>query len=146
MEQLETIQPLTSAPREERIEAIADEGATREADAGWAIRTAASNSARNDVAGVGGGIHIPGLGFDHILEIGGAASITQSLKGIKLGDFITIIGFLTLSDKQPALMEAMNHLRIVGGIFVRSKVQFEEMNRAIDPIKIKPVVESKIFS
>ncbi|KAK2925416.1 Polyketide synthase, enoylreductase domain [Fusarium oxysporum f. sp. vasinfectum] len=87
-----------------------------------------------------------GLGFDHILEIGGAASIAQSLKGIKLGGVITIIGFLTSSDKQPALMEALNHLCIVRGIFVGSKVQFEEMNRAIDSIKMKPVVESKIFS
>ncbi|KAJ4031206.1 hypothetical protein NW761_013273 [Fusarium oxysporum] len=87
-----------------------------------------------------------GLGFDHILEIGGAASIAQSLKGIKLGGVITIIGFLTSSDKQPALMEALNHLCIVRGIFVGSKVQFEGMNRAIDSIKMKPVVESKIFS
>ncbi|KAF5691267.1 alcohol dehydrogenase [Fusarium denticulatum] len=87
-----------------------------------------------------------GLGFDHILEIGGAASIAQSLKGIKLGSVITIIGFLTSSDTQPALMEALNHLCIVRGIFVGSKVQFEEMNRAIDSIKLRPVVESKIFS
>ncbi|RFN54516.1 alcohol dehydrogenase [Fusarium flagelliforme] len=146
MEQLETTQPLTLAPCEERIEAIADEAATREADAGWAIRIAVSSSARNDVVGVGGTIQISGLGFDHTLEIDGAASIAQSLKSVKLGGVITIIGFLTSSDKQTALMEALNHLCIVRGIFAGSKVQFGEMNRAIDSIKMKPVVDRKIFS
>jgi hypothetical protein len=55
IEQLETIQPLTLAPWEERI---ADEAAAREAEAGWAIHIAVSSSARNDVVGVGGAIHI----------------------------------------------------------------------------------------
>ncbi|KAM0203180.1 hypothetical protein ACHAPA_009779 [Fusarium lateritium] len=87
-----------------------------------------------------------GLGFDHILEIGGAASIAQSLEGIRLGGVITIIGFLTSSYKQPALMEAPYHLCIVRGIFVGSEVQFEEIDRAIDSIKMKRVVESKILS
>ncbi|KAJ4326299.1 hypothetical protein N0V84_003165 [Fusarium piperis] len=87
-----------------------------------------------------------GHGFDHILEVGGAASIAQSLKGIKLGGVITIIGFLAPSDEQPPLMAVLNHLCIVRGIFVGSKVQFEEMNRAIDSIKMRPVVDPKVFS
>ncbi|KAL6702276.1 NAD(P)-binding protein [Trichoderma pleuroticola] len=87
-----------------------------------------------------------GLGFDHILEIGGAASIAQSLKAIKLEGVITIIGFLTSSDKQPPLMDALNHLCIVRGIFVGSRQQFEEMNRVIDSAKIRPVIDSNLFS
>ncbi|KAK2737444.1 putative alcohol dehydrogenase [Colletotrichum kahawae] len=39
-----------------------------------------------------------GLGFDHILEIGGAATVAQSLKAIKLEGIITIIGFLTSNE------------------------------------------------
>lgn len=87
-----------------------------------------------------------GLGFNHILEIGGAASIAQSLKGIKLGGVITIIGFLTSSDEQPPLMDVLNHLCIVRGIFVGSRVQFQEMNKAIDQAKIKPVVDPARFA
>lgn len=87
-----------------------------------------------------------GLGFDHILEIGGAGSIAQSLKAIKLEGVITIIGFLTSSDKQPPLMDALNHLCIVRGIFVGSRQQFEEMNRAIDSAKIRPVVDPTVFA
>ncbi|KAL7926086.1 hypothetical protein ACQKWADRAFT_281732 [Trichoderma austrokoningii] len=87
-----------------------------------------------------------GVGFDHILEIGGPGSLEQSLKAVKLEGLITIIGFLAPSDKQPPLMDALNHVCIVRGVFVGSKQQFVEMNRAIDSAKIKPVVDSNIFS
>ncbi|KAI5460429.1 hypothetical protein BGZ63DRAFT_472932 [Mariannaea sp. PMI_226] len=88
-----------------------------------------------------------GLGFDHVLEIGGATSVGQSLKAIKLEGVITIIGFLTSAGagEQPPLMDALNHICTVRGIFVGSKQQFEEMNRAIDSAKIVPVVDSQVF-
>lgn len=86
-----------------------------------------------------------GTGFDHILEVGGPGSLEQSLKAIKLEGVITIIGFLAPSSKQPPLMDALNHVCIVRGVFVGSKEQFVEMNRAIDSVKIKPVVDSNIF-
>ncbi|TQV95653.1 hypothetical protein V2A60_000839 [Cordyceps javanica] len=89
-----------------------------------------------------------GLGFDHILEIGGATSIGQSLKAIRMEGVITVIGFLTSADKseQPVLMDALNHLCTVRGIFVGSREQFVEMNRAIDEGGIHPVVDSKVFA
>ncbi|EGR45145.1 uncharacterized protein TRIREDRAFT_23292 [Trichoderma reesei QM6a] len=87
-----------------------------------------------------------GVGFDHILEIGGAASIAQSLKAIRMEGVITIIGFLTSSEKEPAVMDILNHVCIVRGIFVGSRQQFEEMNRAINSTKIRPVVDRNIFS
>lgn len=89
-----------------------------------------------------------GRGFDHMLEIGGAATVGQSLKAIRLQGLITIIGFLTSAenDKQPNLMEASNHICTFRGIFVGSRVQFVVMNRAIDAWKVKPVVDSKTFS
>jgi ribonuclease HI len=46
------------APWEERVEAITDEAAAREAEACGAIRIAVSSSARNDVVGVGGAVQI----------------------------------------------------------------------------------------
>jgi hypothetical protein len=59
MEKMETINPFTLAPWEQRVQTIADEIAARQADAGWAIRIAVSSSARNEVVGVGGTIRIP---------------------------------------------------------------------------------------
>ena len=89
-----------------------------------------------------------GLGFAHILEIGGASSVGQSLKAIKLEGVITIVGFLTTadSDKQPSLMDALNHICTVRGIFVGARDQFVDMNRYIDSCKIRPVVDSRVFA
>ncbi|KAF7538855.1 hypothetical protein G7054_g2608 [Neopestalotiopsis clavispora] len=87
------------------------------------------------------------LGFDHVLEIGGATSVAQSLKAIKLEGLITIIGFLTSASAadQPPLMDALNHLCMVRGVFVGSRQQFVEMNRAIDSAGIQPVVDERQF-
>ncbi|KAJ4176429.1 hypothetical protein NW755_014420 [Fusarium falciforme] len=67
------------------------------------------------------------LGFDHILEIGGAATVGQSLKAIKLEGVITIIGFLTSADndKQPPLMDALNHIYPKVFLFEEAKEAYE---------------------
>lgn len=69
------------------------------------------------------------------------------MKAIKLEGLITIIGFLTFAenDQQPNLIEALNHICTVRGIFVGSREQFVEMNRAIDEWNIKPIVDAKAF-
>uniref|UniRef100_A0A8H7K5N7 RNase H type-1 domain-containing protein n=1 Tax=Bionectria ochroleuca TaxID=29856 RepID=A0A8H7K5N7_BIOOC len=62
MEELETINPFTLAPWVARVQTIVDDGDNSEikqADLGWAVRTAVSSSARNGVVGVGGVIEIP---------------------------------------------------------------------------------------
>ncbi len=85
-------------------------------------------------------------GVDHILEVGGPTTMKQSLNAIKIEGVISIIGFLGGAPKdQPSFLECLNHLCIVRGILVGSRLQFEEMNRAIDANRIKPVVDSRIF-
>ncbi|KAJ6436906.1 reverse transcriptase [Purpureocillium lavendulum] len=62
MEELETINPFTLAPWAERLQAIMDEGdaaTAARADLGWAVRVAASSSARNGLVGVGGAVDLP---------------------------------------------------------------------------------------
>lgn len=88
-----------------------------------------------------------GQGVDHILEVGGPRTMAQSLKAIKMDGVISIIGFLGggSSKDQPSFLECLNHVCIVRGILVGSRLQFEEMNLAIDANKIKPVVDSRIF-
>ncbi|EXJ95554.1 alcohol dehydrogenase [Capronia coronata CBS 617.96] len=88
-----------------------------------------------------------GVGVDHIVEVGGAGTLTQSLKAIKLEGTITIIGFLGGVNKEdmPSLLDALNNICTVRGILVGSRQQFEEMNRAIEANGIHPVVDKKIF-
>ncbi|KAJ0162024.1 Zinc-type alcohol dehydrogenase-like protein, partial [Colletotrichum tanaceti] len=90
-----------------------------------------------------------GLGVDHIIEVGGPGTVAQSLKAVKLEGVISVIGFLSIGDagagEQPTLLDALNNICTIRGIFVGSRQQFEQMNRAIDANGIKPVVDDKIF-
>ncbi|KAL8944340.1 MAG: hypothetical protein Q9216_000525 [Gyalolechia sp. 2 TL-2023] len=88
-----------------------------------------------------------GLGVDHILEVGGPTSMAQSLQAIRPEGVISIIGFLGGSSKdQPSFLQALQNLCIVRGILVGSRLQFEQMNEAIDSCGIKPVVDEKVFA
>ncbi|KAL2407386.1 Zinc-type alcohol dehydrogenase-like protein [Exophiala dermatitidis] len=88
-----------------------------------------------------------GEGVDHVVEVGGAGTLEQSLKAVKLEGVISIIGFLGGTNKQdmPGLLDALNNLCTVRGILVGSKQQFQEMNRAIEANDIHPVVDSNTF-
>lgn len=88
-----------------------------------------------------------GLGVDHILEVGGPKTMTQSLKAAKPEGVISIIGFLGgMSKEQPSFLECLNHVVTVRGVLVGSRLQFENMNEAIDANGIKPVVDEKVFA
>jgi len=88
-----------------------------------------------------------GLGAQHIIEVGGPKTMAQSLKAIAIDGVISIIGFLGGQSKdQPSFLDCLNHVCIVRGLIVGSRLQFEEMNRAIDATGIKPVVDEKVFT
>jgi NADPH:quinone reductase-like Zn-dependent oxidoreductase len=93
------------------------------------------------------GLTPKGEGVNHILEVGGPSTMTQSLKAIKIDGVISIIGFLGGSAKdQPSFLDALLNICTVRGVLVGSRLQFEEMNRAIEACKIKPVVDKKVFT
>lgn len=88
-----------------------------------------------------------GEGVNHVLEVGGPATMAQSLKAIKIDGVISIIGFLGGGSKdQPGFLDALTNICTVRGILVGNRNQFEDMNRAIEANKIKPVVDEKVFS
>jgi NADPH:quinone reductase-like Zn-dependent oxidoreductase len=85
-----------------------------------------------------------GSGADHILENGGAGSLTRSFEAAAFGGKVALIGFLAgrVGDIDPTILMMKSGAMI--GIGVGSRAMFEDMNRAIDVNKIKPVVD-KVF-
>jgi NADPH:quinone reductase-like Zn-dependent oxidoreductase len=82
-----------------------------------------------------------GRGVDYIVEVGGAGTLTQSMKAIKPGGQISLIGVLTGGAGQiNPLPILMRNIR-VQGIFVGSREMFEAMNRSIALHQMKPVVD-----
>lgn len=82
-----------------------------------------------------------GRGADHILENGGAGSLNKSFEACAFGGKVALIGFLAAreGDINPVLIMMKSGSMI--GIGVGSHAMFEDMNRAIDVNKIKPVVD-----
>ena len=85
-----------------------------------------------------------GRGADHILENGGAGSLTRSFEAAAFAGKVALIGFLAgrEGDINPTILMMKSGSMI--GIGVGSRAMFEDMNRAIDVNKIKPVVD-KVF-
>lgn len=82
-----------------------------------------------------------GVGVDHIIEVGGAGTLAKSLRAIRIGGHVGVIGVLsgTTTDFNviPILMQNVR----VQGVLVGSREMFEDMNRAIALHKMKPVVD-----
>lgn len=80
-----------------------------------------------------------GQGVDHVVEVGGAGTLPRSMKAVKLGGHIALIGVLTGGEIDPRPLLFKN-IRLQG-IYVGSRVMFESMNRAIALHKLRPVVD-----
>jgi NADPH:quinone reductase-like Zn-dependent oxidoreductase len=85
-----------------------------------------------------------GRGADHIIENGGAGSLNRSFEATAFGGKVALIGFLAgrEGDINPAILMMKSGAMV--GIGVGSRAMFEDMNRAIEVNKIKPVVD-KVF-
>jgi len=81
-----------------------------------------------------------GQGVDHVIEVGGAGTFNQSLKAVRAGGVISLIGVLA-GKGEPNLMPVLMKGVRVQGIFVGSREMFEAMNRAILLHQMKPIVD-----
>ena len=69
-----------------------------------------------------------GDGVDHIIEVGGPLTVTQSIDAIKIGGHISIIGFLAQAgDTPPSWLKFLEGTFIARGIYVGSRADFEDM-------------------
>jgi NADPH:quinone reductase-like Zn-dependent oxidoreductase len=84
------------------------------------------------------------VGVDHVVEVGGAATLTRSFGALRSGGKITLIGGLSggATELNPGLI--FSRRANVQGISVGSTQMFEAMNRAVEANAIKPVID-KVF-
>lgn len=73
------------------------------------------------------------------------AELDQSLKAIRLGGIIAVIGFLSGSQPNFDFIEALCKTAIVRGIYVGSRAQMDDMINAIEANGIKPILDKKTF-
>jgi NADPH:quinone reductase-like Zn-dependent oxidoreductase len=82
-----------------------------------------------------------GKGVDKIIEVGGAGTLPRSMRAVRTGGYIALIGVLSgVSAEVNPMPIVMKTIR-VQGIFVGSRAMFEAMNRAITMSQMHPVVD-----
>ncbi len=82
-----------------------------------------------------------GRGFDHIVELGGEKTLPQSLRAIRPGGTISMIGVLSGSALAAPLGHVVTRQVRLQGITVGSRDGFEAMMRAVEQHRVQPVVD-----
>ena len=86
-----------------------------------------------------------GVGVDHVVEVGGAGTLPHSLRAVRMGGCISLIGVLADGGGQVSPLPILMKNVRVQGIYVGSREMFEAMNRAIALHQLRPVVD-RVFA
>jgi NADPH:quinone reductase-like Zn-dependent oxidoreductase len=82
-----------------------------------------------------------GAGVDQVIEIGGAGTLQQSLRAVRMGGRVHLIGNVAGTVAEvPLTLIFMQRVR-VQGILVGDRESFEAMNRAIAHHRLRPLID-----
>ncbi|MDH3627722.1 MAG: NAD(P)-dependent alcohol dehydrogenase [Acidobacteriota bacterium] len=82
-----------------------------------------------------------GRGVDQVIEVGGAETLPQALRSVRMGGTISLIGNLTGLVTELNLAPILMRQVRVQGIFVGHRAQFVAMNRTLEEAQLRPVVD-----
>lgn len=82
-----------------------------------------------------------GAGADHVVEVGGAGTLARSLRAVRAGGTISLIGSLTGLAAEVNLAHILMQNVRVQGVIVGSRESFEALNRAAALHQLRPVVD-----
>lgn len=82
-----------------------------------------------------------GGGVDVVVEVGGAGTLERSLKAVRTGGHVALIGVLAGGGAVNPMLVLMKSVRLQG-VFVGSRAMFEAMNGLVAERQIRPVIDS----
>jgi NADPH:quinone reductase-like Zn-dependent oxidoreductase len=84
---------------------------------------------------------LTGGGVDHVVEIGGAGTLPESINAVRIGGHISLIGVLAgYAGPVPTMLLMAKQIRLIG-ITVGTRREQLDMVRAIDANGLKPVID-----
>lgn len=86
-----------------------------------------------------------GAGYDHIVELGGETTLPQSLRSIRPGGTLSMIGVLSGGAMNAPLGLVVTRQVRLQGITVGHRDGFAAMMRALEQHRIKPVID-RVFA
>jgi NADPH:quinone reductase-like Zn-dependent oxidoreductase len=87
---------------------------------------------------------LAGGGVDHVVEVGGAGTLAQSMQAVGFNGEVALIGVLTQGGGDTFPHAIMLKGASIRGIFVGSRRMAERLNALIDTVGAKPVID-KVF-
>lgn len=82
-----------------------------------------------------------GRGVDHVLEIGGAGTLSESLRAVRFGGVLSLIGVLAGTHTSLPLASIFMRQVRLQGILVGHREAFESLLRALEAHRLRPVVD-----
>lgn len=88
-----------------------------------------------------------GKGMHVIVDVGGLATLKQSLQAIRPEGVISVTGLLGESTDigHLTLLECLTHSCTARGVILGTRDQFMEMNQFVQEKGIKPIIDEKVF-
>jgi NADPH:quinone reductase-like Zn-dependent oxidoreductase len=80
-----------------------------------------------------------GEGVDLVVEVGGVGTLPRSLRALRMGGTIAQVGVLADSAEPLPVASILHKQARIQGIYVGSRADFMEMNRAISLTRMRPV-------
>lgn len=82
-----------------------------------------------------------GLGVDHVVEVGGPATLNESLKSIKTGGHIAQIGILSGDEAAISILSLLAKQVQIKGVIVGSRQDQTDFVKALEIMNRKPVID-----
>lgn len=86
-----------------------------------------------------------GDGVDHVVEVGGEQTLAQSLRAVRVGGTLSLIGVLSGGKMDVRLGPVVTRGIRMQGVTVGSREDFEAMVRAVEQHRLQPVVD-RVFA
>jgi len=82
-----------------------------------------------------------GRGVDHVIEVGGPGTLTQSIKACRTSGHIALIGVLTGVAGEVSIPALFSNQIRISGISIGNRADQEDMIRAITANRLKPIID-----
>lgn len=82
-----------------------------------------------------------GRGVDHVIEVGGPATLPQSITAVRIGGHISLIGVLTGRSGEIPTAALMAKQARLQGLIVGNRQHQQELVRAIEATGFRPVID-----
>ena len=82
-------------------------------------------------------------GADHILELTGGANVGEALRAVAVGGHISVIGMFGGETISGPILPLLLKTPVIYGVSVGHRRALEDLVKAVDSLKLKPVIDSR---